>query len=44
LTAEYFGRQIAIRFERCQGCDEGGTETVKRGNLAASYEQEYAFV
>ena len=44
LTAEYFGRQIAIRFERCQGCDESGDQTRIRGQLAAGYMKDYASV
>lgn len=40
LTAEYFGEQIAIRFERCSECAEFDTQTLSRGELAYQYQQE----
>jgi len=43
-SAEYFGRQIAFRFEKCNGCGESGTETRDRGRLAAKYVEDYALV
>ena len=39
-SARYFGREIAIRFERCGACGESGEQTRLRGNLAASYAGE----
>src|SRR3989338_359714 len=43
-SAGDFGREIAIRFERCTECGESGEQTRLRGELAARYSRDSSLI